>query len=259
MSFTANNNKKVPNPHLALRRFYAAPEQICEGVAVLAPDETRHLVRVLRLGVGARVAVSDGQGRHWEAVVESLSPEGAILKLAAPLDPWGESPLDLVLCIGLAKGETVDEVMRQATEMGVKEILPFVSERSEKAAPERQARRLARWHKIARESLKSCQRSNPPVIHPPQEFRAILAGPEEVKLLFYEDQRGGGLEARLRRSRPAGVRVVIGPEGGFTPQEVALARDAGFQVVSLGPRRLKVETAALGALALVQYAWGDLG
>lgn len=259
VSFTANGNKKTQNRHLALRRFYAAPGNIQGGVAVLDPEETRHLARVLRLEAGARVAVGNGQGRNWEAVVESLDPQGAVLKLAVPLEPWGESPLDLTLCIGLAKGETLDEVMRQATEMGVKEILPFISRRSKKAAPERLARRLARWQRLARESLKSCQRSRLPVIHPPQDFRAILAGPEEVKLLFYEDQRGGGLEARLKRLRPASVRVVIGPEGGFTPQEAALARDAGFQVVSLGPRRLKVETAALAALALVQFAWGDLG
>jgi len=257
VTFTANENKKTQNPHLALRRFYAAPENIEGGVAILDPEETRHLVRVLRLGVGANVAVSDGQGCHWEAVVESVNPRGAVLKLGAEMEPWGESPLDLTLCIGLAKGETLDGVMRQATEMGVKEILPFVSQRSEPAAPERQARRLVRWQRIARESLKSCQRSNLPVIHPPQEFRAILIGPEEVKLLFYEDEKGG-LEAALRRARPGGVRVVIGPEGGFAPQEVALAKKANFQIVSLGPRRLKVETAALAALTLIQFAWGDV-
>jgi 16S rRNA (uracil1498-N3)-methyltransferase len=254
----ANGKSKSSNPHLGLRRFYVAPDKVREGVAVLDPEETRHLARVLRLGVGARVAVADGQGRNWEAVVASLDPQGAVLKLAAGLEPWGESPLPLALGLDLAKGETLDGVMRQATEMGVKEILPFVSERSEQVAPERQARRLARWRRVARESLKSCQRSHLPAIHPPQEFGAILAGPEEVKLFFYEDERGGGLEACLRRPRPGGVRLIIGPEGGFSPREAAQARDAGYQIVSLGPRRLKVETAALTALALVQFAWGDL-
>jgi 16S rRNA (uracil1498-N3)-methyltransferase len=249
----------MQNPHLSLRRFYAPPENIREGAAVLDPEETRHLARVLRLGVGALVAVGDGQGRNWEAVVESLDPQGAVLKLGAELEPWGESPLALALCIGLAKGETLDAVIRRATEMGGKEIFPFVSERSEKAGPERLARRLARWQRLARESLKSCQRSELPIIHPPQEFPAILAGPEEAKLLFYEDERTGGLEAALRRPRPHGVRMVIGPEGGFTSLEAALARDAGFETVSLGPRRLKVETAAMAALALVQHVWGDLG
>ena len=85
-----------------------------------------------------------------------------------------------------------------------------------------------------------------------------LAGPEEVKLIFWEEERGGGLHSLLQRSRPRDVRVLIGPEGGFSAGEAALAREAGFHVVSLGPRRLKVATAALAALTLIQYAWGDL-
>ena len=85
-----------------------------------------------------------------------------------------------------------------------------------------------------------------------------LAGPEEVKLIFWEEERGGGLQSLLQRPRPRDVRVLIGPEGGFSAGEAAQARAAGFQVASLGPRRLKVATAALAALTLLQYAWGDL-
>jgi 16S rRNA (uracil1498-N3)-methyltransferase len=164
----------------------------------------------------------------------------------------------VILGIGLAKGDALDAVVRQSVEMGISGILPFISERSERLTPERAARRLRRWQRLGRESLKSCQRSNLPRIELPVEFAAALAGPEEVKLLFYEEERGGGLYSCLNRPRPAGVRMLIGPEGGFAPGEVALARDAGFAVVSLGPRRLKVETAALAALSLVQFLWGDL-
>ena len=249
--------KKAPSP--SLRRFYVSPEGIRDGSARLDPEETRHLSRVLRLGVGDRVAVGDGRGRNWEAVVQSLEAGGAVLRLERELAPWGESPLKLALGIGLAKGDTLDLVIRQAVEMGVKEIFPFVSERSEKSPPERAGRRLSRWQRLARESLKSCQRSSLPTIHAPREFAGALAGPEEVKLLFWEEERGGALAAQLKGPPPAGVRILIGPEGGFTAQEAALAQAAGFRVVSLGPRRLKVETAALTALGLIQHAWGDVG
>jgi len=148
--------------------------------------------------------------------------------------------------------------VRQATEMGVKSILPFLSTYSERVTPERAARRAARWQKQAQEGLKSCQRLFLPKIFPVQEFSEVLEGPEEMKLLFYEAERDAGLFPHICGSRPAGVRILIGPEGGFTPEEVAQARDAGFQVVSLGPRRLRVETAALTAVALLQYGWGDL-
>jgi 16S rRNA (uracil1498-N3)-methyltransferase len=243
---------------LAWRRFYLAPESIQGEVAVLDPEESHHLARVLRLEVGATVAVGDGRGRNWEAVVASLEPDGVTLRLVRPLNPWGESALELTLGIGLAKGDALDAVIRQATEMGVKRILPFRSVRAEKLAPERAARRLERWQRLAQESLKSCQRSCLPEISAPQEFSAVLPGPEPVKLIFWEEERAGGLKLVIKAAGGA-ARILIGPEGGFTAGEVAQAQEAGFQVVSLGPRRLKVETAALAALALMQYAWGDLG
>jgi 16S rRNA (uracil1498-N3)-methyltransferase len=136
--------------------------------------------------------------------------------------------------------------------------VPFLSTYSESITAERAARRFARWRRQAQESLKSCQRLYLPEIAPVQDYPAVLAGPEEVKFLCYEVDRGGGLLSGLSRPRPAGVRLLIGPEGGFTPEEAARAREAGFRLVSLGPRRLRVETAALIALAILQFAWGDL-
>jgi 16S rRNA (uracil1498-N3)-methyltransferase len=241
-----------------MRRFYAHPRQFSQDVVTLDPEETLHLARVLRLGVGAQVQVCDGEGGNFAAQVATLDPRGATLRILGKLDAWGESPLPLVLGVGLAKGEAVDEVVRQTTEMGVSRIFPFISERSERLTPERAARRLERWRRLARESIKSCQRSKLPLIEPSRDFAAALDGPEEVKLIFWEEERGGGLHSVLLLPRPRDVRVLIGPEGGFSAGEAALAREAGFQVVSLGPRRLKVPTAALAAITLIQYAWGDL-
>jgi 16S rRNA (uracil1498-N3)-methyltransferase len=241
-----------------MRRFYAHPHHFHQDVVTLDPEETFHLARVLRLSVGARVEVCDGQGGNFAARVATLEPGGATLHIVEKLAPWGESPLPLVLGIGLAKGEALDEAVRQATEMGVSRIFPFISERSERLPSERVARRRDRWQRLARESIKSCQRSLLPGIETPRDFVGALEGPEEVKLIFWEEERGGGLKSFLNLPRPRDARVLIGPEGGFSPHEAALAREAGFQVVSLGPRRLKVATAALAAITLVQYAWGDL-
>lgn len=241
-----------------LRRFFAPPERWAGDRVVLDRDETHHLSRVLRLPVGARVAVCNGQGRAAAAVIQGLEPEATVLRLEEELTFQAESPLEVSLGLALAKGEAVDQVVWQATEMGVKRIIPFVSSYSEKEAPERAARRYTRWQRHLRESLKSCQRLYLPEILPVHDFTSALQGTEEVKLLCYEADRGGGLVSCLNRPRPQGVRVLIGPEGGFTTDEVREAREAGFQVVSLGPRRLRVETAALTAMALLQYAWGDL-
>jgi 16S rRNA (uracil1498-N3)-methyltransferase len=241
-----------------MRRFYADPRQFHQKTVTLDPEETFHLARVLRLGVGARVEVCDGQGGNFVAQVTSLEPRGATLRILKKKAFWGESPLPLVLGIGLAKGEALDEAIRQATEMGVSRIFPFISERSERLPAERVARRQGRWQRLARESIKSCQRSLLPQIEPACDFLQALEGPEEVKLIFWEEERGGGLKSFLQLPRPRDVRILIGPEGGFSPQEAARAREAGFHVVSLGPRRLKVATAALAGITLMQYAWGDL-
>jgi 16S rRNA (uracil1498-N3)-methyltransferase len=241
-----------------MRRFYAHPGQFHQNMVTLDPEETFHLARVLRLEVGALVTVCDGEGGNFAARVATLESRGATLRILKNLEPWGESPLPLVLGIGLAKGEALDEAIRQATEMGVSRIFPFISERSERLPPERMEKRRERWQRLSRESVKSCQRSFLPRIDPPQDFAAALQGPEEFKLIFWEEERGGGLNAILERPRPRDVRLLIGPEGGFSPTEAALAREAGFHVASLGPRRLKVATAALAAITLVQFAWGDL-
>ena len=243
-----------------LRRFLAPPERWAEGTVLLDREETHHLSRALRLAVGARIVVCDGRGKAAVAVVGSLAAAEALLSLEEEISGQeAESPLQVTLGLALAKGEAMEQVVRQATEMGVQRLLPFTSTYSEKCAPERARRRLARWQRQAQESLKSCQRLYLPEILPVQDFSAIVTGPEEVKLLCYEAERGGGLFSGLNRPRPTGVRLLIGPEGGFAPEEVAQARVAGFQVVSLGPRRLRVKTAALAALAILQYAWGDLG
>jgi 16S rRNA (uracil1498-N3)-methyltransferase len=241
-----------------MRRFYAHPRQFHQKVVTLDPAETFHLARVLRLDVGAKVEVCDGEGGNFAARVDTLQSRGATLRILKKLNPWGESPLSLVLGIGLAKGEAMDEAIRQATEMGVSRIFPFISERSERLPPERVEKRRGRWERLARESIKSCQRSLLPRIEPPQDFASAIEGAEEFKLIFWEEERGGGLNSFLERPRPQKVRILIGPEGGFSGIEADQARAAGFHVASLGPRRLKVATAALAAITLLQFAWGDL-
>jgi 16S rRNA (uracil1498-N3)-methyltransferase len=163
-----------------LRRFFAPPEQWAQDRVVLDREETHHLTRVLRLAPGARVEVCDGRGRAAAAVVQDLESEGAVLSLEEEVALQAESPLKVALGLGLAKGEAVDQVVRQATEMGVQQLFPFVSTYSDKITPERAARRLARWQRQARESLKSCQRLYLPEIFPVQDFALVLQGPEEV-------------------------------------------------------------------------------
>lgn len=241
----------------ARRWFFAPPAAFEAGTLVLSPEESRHLIRVLRLPVGAEVAVCDGQGRVAAAKVEDLAGGLARLRLLQDLEVPAESPLAVTLAVGLAKGDALDRVVEQATELGAARLVVFTSTFSEAGSPERLARRLARWRRLAREALKLCRRPRLPLIEA-ATFQEGLAGPEEGKILFYEEERLS-LTALGGLPQPASVRLLIGPEGGFAAPEVAQARAASFVVTGLGPRRLRVETAAAAALSLVQYLWGDLG
>ena len=164
----------------------------------------------------------------------------------------------MVLGIGLAKGEALDGVMRQATEMGVQRLIPFVSERSERvprSGPGGAGSAGSAWPGRASNpaSVRCCPRSSRCRILP-----AALNGPEEVKLIFWEEERGGGLKSLLSAAPAPGRQGAHRAGRGLFAPEADLAREAGFHVASLGPRRLKVATAALAALTLLQYAWGDL-
>ncbi len=238
------------------RWFFAPPEAWGEGEVLLSPEESRHLARVLRLPLGAEVVVADGAGRAARARVAGLGRAGVRLRVEGEFPAQSESPLDLTLAVGQAKGEALDRVVELATEMGARELVAFSSRNSEPLDAERQVRRLRRWERLAREALKLCRRTRLPRLAM-SDFDSLLTRPEEVRILFYEGEKGG-LTPAASPSRPAGVLLIIGPEGGFAPEEVSLAREAGCLVAGLGPRRLRVETAAAAALGLAQFLWGDL-
>lgn len=238
------------------RWFFAPPEAWEAETVLLSPEESHHLARVLRLPVGQEVVVTDGCGRAAVARVAGQWRDRVRLRLAAELPAPTESPLELTLAVGQAKGEALDRVVELATEMGAWELVAFSSRYSEPLPPERQARRLARWARLSREALKLCRRTRLPRLAL-TDFGSLLARPEGVRVLFYEEERRGLNPAELP-SEPVGVLLIIGPEGGFAPEEVARAREAGVRVAGLGPRRLRVETAAAAALGLAQFFWGDL-
>lgn len=241
------------------RRVYAGPEQFHGDQVSLTPAESHHLSRVLRLSVGDWVEVVDGVGHVFAAEVCHSTPDVSRLRLLGEVPSAGESCLRITLGIALVRSDTLDLVVRQMTEMGVWQLIPFYASRS-LARPETwQAGKVERWLRLAQGGLKSCERPCLPKILPPVPFAQVLSGDEQVKILCWEDLRRQASAGELTASRrPESVRLLIGPEGGFTAPEVAAAQRAGFQCLGLGPRRLRVETAAMAAVSLLQYLWGDL-
>jgi 16S rRNA (uracil1498-N3)-methyltransferase len=228
----------------------------------LAPDEARHMRDVLRLGRGDEVFVFDGEGREFCCLVDECGREGATLSISGEVEPARpESLLHLTLAVALLKGEKFDLVVQKATELGVWRIVPVVTKLADVRV--RDEARVVRWRRIALEACKQSGRARVPEILAPVRLESLVesasANAGEWRVLFAE--RGGqSLSETIGKlpARPLAVTALVGSEGGWTDEEIALAHDAGWSIVTLGGRTLRAETAAITVAAILQHAFGDL-
>lgn len=214
--------------------------------------------QVLRLRPGTVVEAVDGAGRLYRVRLTALAPAGARGAVLAEGPARGESPCRITLAQAVLKGERMAWLVQKATELGVARIVPVATARVVARPSERG---VARWERVAREAVKQCGRAVVPRVEPVWPLEAVLAEAERYALtwLCWE---GGGMpvgQAAHTAGRPAEVLVLVGPEGGFATEEVRRACAAGAVPVSLGPRVLRAESAALAALTLCQHLFGDLG
>jgi 16S rRNA (uracil1498-N3)-methyltransferase len=244
-----------------MARFFLPRQQIQDHRATIAGAELNHLRRVLRLRREDRVVVFDDAGWEYEGIIRSLSDDYGEIEIIRSYRVNNESPLKTILALGLTKGEKMDWVVEKATELGVHTIVAFVSSYTVPKLNERKvAQRSERWQKIAISAAKQCGRVRIPEILALTEFRDLVqaVSRDALRLLFWEKEFEQGV-FKLQDNRTIDeVVVVIGPEGGFSAQETALALEQGFKPVRLGPRILRTETAAVAALSAVQLLWGDL-
>ncbi|OPY14938.1 MAG: Ribosomal RNA small subunit methyltransferase E [Syntrophus sp. PtaB.Bin075] len=239
------------------------PGVLTVGDRCFLSEEHLHYVRsVQRMKPGSRLSLFDGRGQEYTAVIVDISAERALAEIidrkSAP-----ERPGRITLIQALPKGQKMDFIVQKATELGVDEILPFSSERSIPRLPPEKARlKTERWRKIAGEAARQCRRSDVPNIPEIQSFAGILeaADADSLKMIFWEEESRQGLKDLLKKF--SGTRIfsiLVGPEGGLTSEEVEAATAAGFVSVSLGKQILKLETAAVAILAIVQYEVGLFG
>jgi 16S rRNA (uracil1498-N3)-methyltransferase len=228
--------------------------------------ETEKALPVTRLSAtraGAIVTVKGEEGREYRGRVVEVAGETALVRIFEELDFPSESPLPITLLQALPKKERMELIIQKATELGVSEIIPCVSARSATPGAAGKAEdKSHRWPAVVQRAVEQCRRRVAPSVSPCRAFpEAVesLALCDGLKLLLYEKERVvrlKGLAASMERAKR--VVMACGPEGGFTDEEVRFARERGFLPVRLGGRILRCETAALAALSIIQYQWGDL-
>jgi 16S rRNA (uracil1498-N3)-methyltransferase len=241
-------------------RFYASDAQSEGELITLPDDEAQHLTRVLRLAVGAHVRVFNGRGAEYDAVVETVSRNVARLRLGAPRAPTPEPRVAVTLAQAVLKGDKMDDVVRDAVMIGVAAIQPIVTARTEVSLTSLdRSRRRDRWARIAVSSAKQCGRATvPPVLEPATFGRLMPALSRHTTLMLVEP--GARQEAlavgALPVDPPSTATILIGPEGGWTEEELQIG-GAASRLITLGERTLRADAMALVAMAALFTRWNE--
>jgi 16S rRNA (uracil1498-N3)-methyltransferase len=247
----------VSSPRIVIPSYAFASGREVE----VPPDKSHYLLAVMRVKRGGTLVVTDGAGKAFDATVTSTGGGKVLLRLGNELPSQDERAVPLVLCQAILKGPKMELVVQKATELGASELVPVITD----FCVVRETRKTARWRKIAEEAAEQCGRATVPHVHEPTSLTQLLQTVTDPGLpsglVFWEQ---GGLpvdEALDRVALPEGepgkggrpVRLLIGPEGGLSADEVAEAGQCGFVPVTLGRRTFRAETASLVAVALVDF------
>jgi 16S rRNA (uracil1498-N3)-methyltransferase len=224
---------------------------------VLPEAAVAHLVRVLRLGIGDRFALFNGDGFDYQARLVSLGKKSAEAELLQRVEIGTESPLRITLAQGIARGEKMDLILQKATELGVACIAPVITERTEvKLDGERADKKMQHWRGVLASACEQCGRARLPQILEPQSLARFVAGDASARRFVLDPDAGQTLTA-LALGGQETVSLLIGPEGGLSERDLAATRAGNYEGLKLGPRILRTETAGLAAIAALNALYGD--
>jgi len=242
-----------------MRRFFLPSVAFQPGATLeLSPELLKHIRNVLRLAVGTEIELLDGHGVIAHCRLEQLTGKTGS---AVVLDTRQVAPsaLEIELIQGTAKGDKLDLILQKGTELGANRFLLSSTARSVgRLKEERLSGKIERWQRVVQESARQCGQSYLPKVEATKSLAEAITGCSgELKLMLWEEETQP-LPSVLPSRPPASISVLVGPEGGLTTEEAALAKAAGFKSVRLGPRILRTETAGLAIISILQYLYGDL-
>ncbi|MGI9535139.1 MAG: 16S rRNA (uracil(1498)-N(3))-methyltransferase [Thermodesulfobacteriota bacterium] len=241
-----------------MAKFSILSKKISENSVKITGDEYKHIVKVLRYKEGDKLELFDENFITHQAVIKSISSKQLIAEIYDSLQLNNESELNINLFQAIPKGNKMDFIVQKSTELGVKSITPIYTERT----VVQQTTRIKRWSKISLESCKQSGRNKPVYINDPlnyMEILKILNEKDVLNILFYEN-KDNTLKTFLDslNRQYSTVNLIIGPEGGFTENEIKKAENQKINILGLGPRILRTETAAIAAVSVIQFYMGDL-
>ena len=247
-----------------MRNFYIEPAALKKPIIAIEGSEVQHIKNVLRLKPGDSIRLFDGQGFEYEADIQRLLANRVEIRIRHKYPATKESPIQIAVAPALLKEKKMDRLLRHLCELGITHWVPFIAERSvSRPDPERLTAREGRWNKIVKESCKQCQRARLPEISKIMSFEEVVQYGQtcDLKIVFYENESAAlhSLISSSRQPAPKKILLILGPEGGFSDQEIEKVKAAGFVVAGLGPRILRAETATMAACTLIQYLFGDMG
>ncbi len=241
------------------RVFQAIPLQKGEEVT-LTLAASHHIARVLRARTGDQLTLFNGQGGEYLATIIKVDKKQVTVQLIAYLPKETESPIAISLAQGISRGEKMDYIIQKSVELGVKTLVPIVAERTQvRLNAERSQKRMQHWQSIIESACEQCGRNQLPVLAPPiASYQWLQSGSSIGSLRLVLSPYAKQTLRTLALPSNAQVSVLIGPEGGLSEQEIALANQQGFISLSLGPRILRTETAAIAAISAIQTHFGDM-
>jgi 16S rRNA (uracil1498-N3)-methyltransferase len=240
-----------------MQRYFVEPHLFSDRDVTIVGEDVHHMVNVMRFRIGEEIVVCDGQGRVARARLAAFADKQVTAEITEFLADTSELPIRVTIGQSLPKGEKMEWILQKGTELGAFAFFPFSSERTiVKLDAKKEAKKLERWRKIVKEAAEQSHRSVLPEVLPPVSWKQAVASAEQYTrcVIAYEKEDGRTLHQVLEGlSAGDSLLVLIGPEGGFSEEEVAQAEAAGIQSVTLGPRILRTETASQYVLGAISY------
>ena len=245
-----------------MQKFLISAQEKQTGTISLTGRDAKHISKVLRMKPGEMLDLTDGQGTDFKGEILEISKESVRIQIRDVMDSSTESSVQITVFQGMLKDGKMDTLVRHLTELGITEWVPLRCERAV-AVPDdkRSAKRIQRWETISREALKQCGRSATPRIGFPVPMDEVMerAPDFDLKIAFWENAALPSRELNRHKNRQfQRIAVMVGPEGGFSKNEIERMQKAGFTPYLMGPRILRAETAAIAACTLLQHICGDL-